>query len=48
MVILTQLIQINLSHDRKYIQNAPGVQKKINSSDVYEKPLQVDLFSPVM
>lgn len=39
VVILTQLIQINLSHDKNYGQNTPGVQKKINSSDVYVEAL---------
>ncbi|TRZ18861.1 hypothetical protein HGM15179_008285, partial [Zosterops borbonicus] len=39
VVILTQLIQIHLSRDKKYRQDTPGVQKKINSSDVYVEPL---------
>lgn len=38
-VILTQLIQIYLSQDKKHSQNTPAVQKKMNSSDVYLEPL---------
>lgn len=34
-VILTQLIQIYLSQDKKHNQNTLAVQKKVNSSDVY-------------
>lgn len=37
-VILTQLIQIYLSQDKKHSQNTPAVQK-MNSSDVYLEPL---------
>ncbi|KAJ7396052.1 hypothetical protein BTVI_149219 [Pitangus sulphuratus] len=37
VVILSQLIQIHLSHDKKCSQNRPAVQK-INSSDVYLEP----------
>lgn len=37
--ILTQLIQIHLSHNKKPTWNTPAVQKKINSSDVYLEPL---------
>lgn len=39
VVILTQLIHIHLSHDKKHSRNTPAVQKKINSSDVYLEAL---------
>lgn len=39
VVILSQLIQIHLFPDKKYRENTPGVQKKINSSDVYVEQL---------
>lgn len=39
VVVLTQLIQIHLSCDKKHSQNTPAAQKKISSSDVYLEPL---------
>lgn len=39
VVVLTQLIQIHFSHDKKHSQDTPAVQKKINSSDVSLKLL---------
>lgn len=38
VVILTQLIQIHLSHNKKSSWNIPAVQK-MNSLDVYLEPL---------